>query len=380
MPQKKILFILHEDSRSGAPNALLSFLNYLKKNYNSIFSFDIFVLNSHGKFGLEKEFKNVSNQFYKKNKKKTFFGKLLNVFSSNIKLILIKNKYDLIYGNTIVTLKTLDKIKRKNKNVKILLHVHESEYMCNLYLSKENAIEQLKKIDKIITVSKGSKANLITNYNVEKEKISIIYPSIKKEVVEENDSLKQKYNQTELILTTIGHPNLTKGTELIPQIANILRKRNPNLKFKIFVVGVLSNNEYIKAIKLDINKLNLKNYIELIPHTNKPLDYLILTDIYLIPSREDSFSLMGLQSALFEKPIINFKNAIGLSDILDDTCTFQADYLNIHEFVEQIELAYKNPKLTKQKTILAKQKCNELLDFEKSNQKYYEELKKIISS
>lgn len=378
MDRKKILFILHEDSQTGAPNALLSFLKYINEIYPNKFIIDIYVLNYSG--GIEEELKKISRNFYKKNRKKTFVGKISNFFKPSLSILQLFNRYDLIYGNTIVTLKSLDKLRAKNKNVKALLHVHESEFMCNLFLNKEFANKQFKRIDKIITVSKASKENLITNYSVEKEKISIIYPSIKKEVVEENNSLKQKYNQNELILSTIGHPNLTKGTDFIPQIANILRNRNPNLNFKILVVGVLSNNEYIKAIKLDIKKLNLGNHIELIPHTNKPLDYLNLTDIYLIPSREDSFSLMGLQAALFEKPIVNFKNAIGLSDILNEECSYQAEYLNLKEFVEQIEEIYKKPELAKQKVSAAKQKCTELLDFEKLNQKHYEELNKFINS
>lgn len=375
---KKILFVFHEDSQSGAPNALLTFLKYIKTNYPNSFVIDILVLHSNG--GLENDLKEVSSNFYKNQRKKTLLGKILKKFQPNILSLQRKNNYDVIYGNTVITLSGLSKLKQKFKNVKTLLHVHESEFMCNLFLNKEIATEQFKRIDKVITVSKGSKDNLITNYNVEKNKISIIYPSIIKEVIEDNNSLRQKYNQNGLIISTIGHPNLTKGTDLIPQIASILRNRNPNLKFKILVVGVLSNNEYIKAIKLDIKKLNLDNYIELIPHTDKPLDYLNLTDIYLIPSREDSFSLMGLQAALFEKPIINFKNAIGLSDILDEKCSYQAEYLNIKEFVEQIEAVYKNPELTKQKTDLAKQKCSELLDFEKLNQKHYDELNTFINS
>lgn len=378
MDRKKILFILHEDSQTGAPNAILSFLKYINKNYPDEFIIDIYVLNYFGE--IAGELKEISRNFYKKNRKKTFIGKISKLFKPSLFILQLFNRYDLIYGNTIVTLKSLDKIRAKNKNVKILLHAHESEFMCNLFLNKGIATEQFKRIDKIITVSKASKDNLITNYNVQKEKTSIIYPSIKKEVIEENNSLKQKYNKNELILSTIGHPNLTKGTDLIPQIANILRNRNPNLKFKIIVVGVLRNNEYIKAIKLDIKKLNLDNYIELIPHTDKPLDYLNLTDIYLIPSREDSFSLMGLQAALFEKPIVNFKNAIGLSDILVEECSYQAEYLNVKEFVEQIEEIYKNPELAKQKATVAKQKCDELLDFEKSNQKHYQELNTFINS
>src|SRR5690606_26253078 len=131
--------------------------------------------------------------FYKNKKKKTFFGKIFKSFQPNLLSLQRKQNYAVIYGNTVITLSVLSKLKQKFKNVQTLLHVHESEFMCNLYLTKENAIEDFKNVDKIITVSTKSKNNLISTYNVEKEKISIIYPSVNKEVDVENNSLKQKY-------------------------------------------------------------------------------------------------------------------------------------------------------------------------------------------
>src|SRR5690606_7213399 len=114
-----------------------------------------------------------------------------------------------------------------------------------------------------------------------------------------------------------------KGTELIPQIANKLREKNPTLKFKILIVGISTENEYIKAILLDINKLNLNDYIELVYQTKHPLNYLDISDACIITSREESFSLVGIQASMLKKPIINFKNANGLSEFLTEECTFQ---------------------------------------------------------
>ncbi|MBA5791192.1 glycosyltransferase family 4 protein [Flavobacterium sp. xlx-214] len=375
---KKILFVLHEDSQSGAPKALLSFLTFLKLKYPTEFIIDVFVLHSIG--GIEKELKSVANNFYKKTRKKTFFGKMFKSANYDTLKLQLLNKYDLIYGNTIVTLKEISKIKKKYNNVKTIMYVHESQYLCSLYLEKEEATEQFKYVDKILSVAHFSANNLIKKYGVSNEKISIIRPTINKETPESNNPIKANYTNYDLILANIGHPNLTKGTDLIPQIANILRVRNPHLKFKILVVGVLNNNEYLKAIKLDIDKLNLDDYIELIPHTPVPQNYMDISNGYLIMSREDSFTLMGIQAALFNKPIVTFNKNTGLTEVLDETCTFQADYLNIQQFVEQIELIYKNPDLVQQKTLLAKQKCDELLDFEKSNQKHFEIISNFIKS
>lgn len=373
---KKILFVFHEDSQSGAPNALLTFLKYVKEHHSNAFIIDILVLNSKG--GLEKQLKEVSRNFYKNQKKKTFFGKIFKTLQPNIWLLQLKNNYDVVYGNTVVTLALLSKFKQKHKNAKTILHIHESQYLCSLFLKPEKAVIQFKNIDKILAVAQFSADNLINSYEVSSEKIVIVHPTVEKKKVIKQNPLTTIYKENDLILTNIGHPNLTKGTDLIPQIANILRKRNPVLKFKILVVGVLNNNEYIKAIQLDIQKLNLENYIELIPHTKTPLNYLEISDAYMITSREDSFTLMGIQAAVFEKPIITFNKNTGLTEVLDEECTYQADYLNILDFVEKIELMYKNPDVTSQKIAFAKKKHEEVLDFTKCNEKHFIELKRFI--
>lgn len=375
---QKILFILHEDSQSGAPNALLSFLSYVKEKYPNDFIIDIFVLNSHGK--LENELRAVARNFYKKQKKRTLLGKISKFFQPNLFRLQILNNYNVVYGNTVLSLKVLSKIKTKFNKIKTIIYVHEDQYMCSIHLNFQKSVEQFKQIDKIFTVAQSSANNLIQNYNVQSEKITIIHPTVKKKTLPENNPLTSIYNEFDLVLANIGHPNLTKGTELIPQIASLLRSRNPKLKFKILVVGVLNDNEYIKAIKLDICKLNLENYIELIPHTNQPLDYLAVANAYIIPSREDSFSLMAVQAAIAKKPIIIFKNAVGVSEILTEDCTFQANYLDVEDFVKQIETIYNNPELSKQKATLARKKYEEILDSQKINETHFKYLQNLLNN
>lgn len=381
--QQKILFIFHEDTRTGAPNALLSFLNYLKEHHVDDFVIDIFVLRSvNGE--LEPELRKISRKFYIKRKKKSIKIKILNTFKPISPILFglqMVNKYDLIYGNTILTLKYLSQIKQKFSKVKTLLHVHESTYLTSLFLDTKKATEQFKLVDKIFTVAKSSKSNLIENYSVSPDKISIIYPTVSKtETAQVNNPLKEIYSKYDLVLVNIGQPILTKGTDLIPQIANILKKRNPALKFKIIVVGILNDSDYLKSIKLDIAKLQLKDYIELVPHTKTPMNYLEIANICIIPAREESFSLIGVHAAVFEKPIVAFKNALGILDIFDENCTFQANYLDVEDFVKQIETIYNDSKLVKQKTILAHKKYNDILNEDKINEEHFIKLKQFISN
>lgn len=374
---QKILFILHEDSQSGAPNALLSFLSYVKEKHPTDFIIDIFVLNSHGK--LENELRGVARNFYKKQKKRTLLGKIFKLFQPNLFLLQILNNYNVIYGNTVLSLKVLNKIKTKFNKIKTIIYVHEDQYMCSIHLNFQKAIEEFKQIDKIFTVAQSSANNLIQNYNVDSDKITIVYPAIKKENLYGNEAI-DIYKENDLVLVTIGNPNITKGTDLIPQIANLLRLKNPFLKFKILIVGINSSNDYLKAITLDVQKLDLQDYITFIPHTNTPLNYINLANAYIIPSREDSFSLMAVQAAIAKKPIVFFKKAVGISEILKEDCTFQANYLDIEDFVKQIETIHNDPELVKQKTILAHKKYNDILDADKINEEHFIKLKQFISN
>lgn len=377
----KILFIFHEDTRTGAPNALLSFLDYVKEQHPHDFVIDIFVLRSTGG-ELETELRKIARNFYIKRKRKSFKGKILNAFNLTMPSLFslqMFNKYDVIYGNTILTLKYLSKIKLKFPKVKVLLHVHESQYLTSLFLDQRKATEQFKLMDGIFTVSTSASANLTNNYSVDTEKLTILYPAVSKtETAERNNPLKGLYKDCDLILVNIGQPILTKGTDLIPQIANLLHKRNPDLKFKIIIVGVLNESDYLKSIKLDIGKLKLENYIELVPHTKTPMNYMEISDACLIPAREESFSLIGVQAAVFKKPIVAFKGALGISDVLNDDASFQAEYLNVMDFVKQIEMIYHHQDLVQQKTALANEKYEAFLNSEKVNEKHYRELIKFL--
>ena len=375
---KKMLFVLHEDSQTGAPNALLSFLKYLHEHYKNEFVIDIYVMHYFG--GIENELKEICRNFYKYRKKKTVFGKLSKLFSSSIHDIVKKNKYDLVYGNTIVTLNLLSNIKQLNSNLKTLLYVHESKFLTNIYLDKQKASNQFKNINHVFAVSQAAVNNLLENYNVAREICSIIYPTIPEELFIKDFIFEKKFKSTPLTLVTIGHPNLTKGTDLLPQIAHRLKQNNPGLQFKIYIVGVLQNNEYLKAVQLDIDKLGLKNYFEFIPHTTKPLNYLDVANVYLIPSREDAFSLMAMHAAKFQKPIVMFKNAVGIAEVLNKDCIFYANYLDINDFATQIETAYNNPDLAKQKTSNALETYNENLQAAKSNKLHYQKLKNILNN
>lgn len=338
---KKILFILHEDTKSGAPKVILDLIKHLQSLHPNEFIINLFIFNKTGEY--HDEFKKTSNKIFSfptfKNKIIKTLIEILSINKLYLLYLAYKNNYDIIYGNTVSTLKSLYQIKKLSPKAFAILHVHESEYLCNLFLEIEQAKVYLQEIDKIICVSKFTKKNLIENYKSKDNLIEVVYPfielnNISKEI---NSKIEAKYKgNVELLMTNIGNPHLTKGTDLIPQIAVYLKEINPELKFKILIIGNKLETEYIKAIRLDIKKLNLGENIIIINHVPDPIDYLKISDLYIIPSREDSFSLMGIYANYLNIPTISFKNNGGLSEVFNNEKYIQVDYLNTQKFAEAI--------------------------------------------
>ena len=119
---KRILFITHESSRTGAPMVLLHFIKWLKQNQPAIV-LDILSLKDGS---MDEEFKMSMKNYYnyeliKKTKKKSRFNNLINKIKFNQKEKTIKyyipdlfnNDYDLIYANTIVSIPVAIDIKAK---------------------------------------------------------------------------------------------------------------------------------------------------------------------------------------------------------------------------------------------------------------------------
>ena len=113
---KRILFISHEASRSGAPLILLRFIKWLKKDQPQI---KIDVLSLRGG-ELINEFKEVTDHFYDLPKPPGFIDRLKTKVLTTGDLGSLDNKrlreikareYDLIYANSILSVRFASKLK-----------------------------------------------------------------------------------------------------------------------------------------------------------------------------------------------------------------------------------------------------------------------------
>lgn len=344
---RRILFITHESSRTGAPIVLLYLLNWIKEQNKEV---TLSVLDLHPGI-LSDDFKKVAENYYsfsyleekelsfamdvKKRLLKKLYGR--SILKANEELInkLGSANYDLIYANTIASIPLAYKMKRLNPGLKLIAHIHEMETLTRLILP--NLCDYTTEIDFYIAVSEPVRQNLLKNYSIQPSKVKKIYPCTKA-LLPEN---KEKKNS----IFTIGGAGTTdwpKGYDIFIQIAFFIKNNRPDIKMKFVWMGFMS--EFHKSIiENDINKSGLFDVVNFIGEIKNPEEFFAIIDLFLLPSREDSFPLVAIEAGIHKKPIICFEAASGITEILAKGGGEIVSYLDIKGMGEAIIKYYDNP-------------------------------------
>jgi glycosyltransferase involved in cell wall biosynthesis len=350
---KNILFVGHDANRAGAQILLLRFLKLLKNHPDFKFS----ILLKEGGI-IEKEFEEIGTTYYwTENKKVSFVQKIKYKIlgrkaekTTEILLLLSKQKFDLIVSNTVTNGKILDALYILA--IPIISYVHELEIGIQQYTSIKDFQTTKEISDSYIACAESVKENLIKNHNIDATKIKVL-PSLLPQssinfVSSESKkvALKNKYNIPEnaFLVGGMGTVDLRKGVDIFLKVANQLKEKK---EIYFFWVGGQNTEIEFKIFKIDIDRLDLKNVIFQTSIKN-PLDFMDVFDVFFVSSREDPYPLVVLEAAMLSKPILCFDKAGGAKDFVEEDCGFVVDYLDVDEVVAKIIELKENPTLRKE--------------------------------
>lgn len=224
--------------------------------------------------------------------------KLKNIF---------KRKVDLVYSNTIANGLLLHSIG-KLTNAKVLLHVHELSLVINQFGMK-NQLHNLTWADALIFNSKLVKDNWKNNYGLNKP-YKIIYPFITP--INENGSFTQKSKGT---FTIGGCGNITwrKGLESFLFVAKELSTKMTGFIFR-WIGADLGSSEF-QRFKYLTHILQIQDFVEFVPPTDKPEEYFKAFDLLFVSSYEEPFSLVAAECASLGVPLVCWKGCTGAEEL-----------------------------------------------------------------
>lgn len=330
----RVLFISHQANRSGAPFALLQEVGYICSFNKHIIPFVLFLERGE----LEQEFRELCPTLY-------WNSLSLKIIRKSRTMWLLKRlfHFDCIYANSIISLDVALYVKQRLK-IPLILHTHESESYLRSYI---NSVEKLKKVDAFLTVSELSKGCLVNGYGVDNSKIQIQRPfspwviNVLKNKIPL--SLPQKQDKR-FVIGSICNGTWQKAPEIISLVANIFFKKYPQAGCKFMVAGIGEDNAAYYHLNYDLERMHIQDKVELVGRVNNPLDYYPQFDVFLLHSREESFSLVAEEAAICGLPIVGFKGATGATEWIKDGSGILVPYMDLDEMADALYILYSNKK------------------------------------
>ncbi len=348
---KKILFISHDASRTGAPMVLLYLMSWISKYTD--YRCEIIALKGGD---LEPEFRKIAKTFILESSRKTgvfyFFKKfLVKVVKVDFERILKRQVLkkighanpDLIYANTANTAKIIAGMGGL-KSIPVILHLHELRSSMERSGAKRYLPEADKFITKYIACSGIVKDNIVDNIGVDASKVETIYEFVEPQIVNRSkEEIKKEIGVAPdtIIVAGVGSMHWRKGVDFFLFTARKVILQNPDKKLIFVWLGGDLNSREAKFYDFDIEAWGLGEKIILLGPKSNPWDYMNAFDVLAMTSREDPFPLVCIESAMLGKPIICFDKNVGSAEFIEN----QVPYLDIDQMVKRIEELIDNPNL-----------------------------------
>ncbi len=227
----------------------------------------------------------------------------------------------------------------------LLAHVHSTEmdrsggHGINPEVFKIEK-EGVEKADKIIAVSQFTKSQILRNYNINQDKISVVYNAVDKEEFSINDQDKDypDFNNKKVVLF-LGRITLHKGPDYFIKAAKKVLDQRDDVIFVVSGSGDMENQVVEQAADLGIaDRVLFTGFLR-----NKELKKIYkMATLYVMPSVSEPFGITPLESLACKTPVL-VSNQSGISEILRHC--LKVDFWDIDEMANKIISVLDNKEL-----------------------------------
>lgn len=274
------------------------------------------------------------------------------VFSKLAEQIALKHDFDLIHAHDWVTYLAGIKIKEATGKP-LVLHVHalETDRVGELVRNEIYELEKkaMQLADSIIAVSHYTRSQIVSHYQIEPSKISVVHNGI-----DHTAQPRQKHQLRDKIVVFLGRLTSQKGPEFLLETAKKVCSIYPRVKFVVAGTGdmfthILERSAY--------HKLGSKFIFTGFLSKEKANQLLSLADVYFMPSVSEPFGLTALEAAQHHVPSV-ISNRSGVGEVIKSSLT--ADFWDTDKFANYIHALLRYNALGKELSAKANQELDSL--------------------
>ena len=203
----------------------------------------------------------------------------------------------------------------------------------------------LKKAYKIVCISENTKKDILKFYNVEEEKVEVIYNGYDKKLFNKENldkSVLKKYNLDSDYMITVGAGYKHKNLEVIIKAFNEISEVS---RFKLVIVG--GNSPYIKDLKEFVRKLKVEEKVEFLGYvSDEDLKSLYaFSYAFVYPTLYEGFGLPILEASACGTVVLCSNNS-SLPEVYNDSA-LSFDPKDIEDIKEKLKVIIKDKELRK---------------------------------
>ena len=288
----KILLISHELSYTGAPISLLRICKILQKNNYNI---EVWSLNDGD---LKKEYEKINTEVK--------IVKNIDIFKNSYKKY-IKNNFKLVICNTVETYCFYSVIRYI---IPVVWYIRECQNLLS-YQKNKLLLNTLRNASNIYCVSEYARDFIIKNYN---NNVEVLHNAV--EDFSNKFPEHKHFNNSKLNILCSGSLIRRKGFDIL---INAIKNLPMDLqeKIELSIIGALNGEQYSVNILKEIENIPNIHYLGLMTDIKEKFDLYNKTDIVIVPSRDESCSLVVLEAIMMSCPVIISEN-VGAKYLMDE--------------------------------------------------------------
>jgi glycosyltransferase involved in cell wall biosynthesis len=383
--QKKVLFLSHNGSVSGAPISLSILMKYFRENtdWDMKFlmvrggqleqrmspDFETFIFHKH--FDVRRDTKRIFSALPKGKMLKelkfrmTLFGKVATQALYEKKLIKHYRdwKPDLIYSNTAINGEELRKMKL---DAPVIVHVRELDTALDTMSAKADSAFSSDPL-LYLAVSRAVKQNLMKRYGINESKIYIAPVALECEEVIQRAKTKTKeqvlkaYSISEeaTIIGGIGFINNRKGPDIFLDVAKKYFEKNSNENTCFIWAGDGTDMQECQDF---IKENGLVGKVEFVGLVEDIYPLINCFDVFLMTSRDDPFPRVNMESGLLNTPVIAFTESGGSCEYIEKDAGISLDNMSSESMFNALETLLGDDELKVRCGVNGKEKTMKLYD------------------
>jgi len=209
----------------------------------------------------------------------------------------------------------------------------------------KNVQKTIGKALKIIAVSRSTKSDVLKHFQIDPEKITVIYNGVDARFFDKIDlrktrNFRERYQLHFPFILYAGNVRPHKNIARIIECMEILNE-SPFDELRLVIAGYdISKNKPLRGI---ISKKGLSERVRIIGYIDKVIYLYKLASIFINPSLYEGFGVSALEAMAVGTPVI-VSNKSALPEIVGDAALLVDPY-NTNEFADAIKKIMKEKKL-----------------------------------